>query len=369
MVSRLQPVVLDICAVILASLDVVLVVPQQAQLYSNILSGIACLALVLRRRFPFLVMVATIPGFLLGWSQIAAMIALGTVAYRYRKRWPTLVSAAGAWSCRFMIWPIGSFLGESWREHFLDAIYGIVVAGMPIAIGLFAAAREELAARIAELDASRERERALVTRAVRADERAKIAREMHDVVSHQVTLIAMQAGVMQVGGAEPKQIAGTIRDLCARTLNELRGLVGILRTAPETGDAGRRGLRALTELAEESAVSITVEPSLLDVQLPAAVSVAAYRTVQEALTNAHKHAPGADITVRISSCTDELWIEVRNGPAVRSPAELPSGGHGLLGLRERAALLGGTLHARPSPPGGFLVRATFPLSMRPVAGS
>lgn len=398
--ARRQPL-FDVVAVVAAALDVALVVPEQAHLYSVIVCGIACLALTARRHFPALVLLVTIPGFLIGWSEIAGMIALGTVAYRYRRGWQTIAGGLGVWCCRFLIWPPAEFLSESWREHTLMAIYAAVVAGMPVAIGLFAAARKDLAARIAELDASRARERRLLERAVRADERTKIAREMHDVVSHQVTLIAMQASALQVatcgsdardsatceedGSTEAPEIAGTIRLLCRRTLEELRSLVGVLRTQPadeqvpsvaeEThGDpteearqaaSSHRDMHALAEIARADGVHLTVQPELLEEDLPSAVSAAAYRTVQEALTNARKYAPGASVAVSVSTAAGELRVEIVNGEGIETALPpLPSGGHGLIGLRERAALLGGSLRAEPTLTGGFRVRAEFPLPRR-----
>ncbi|HEX2290986.1 MAG TPA: ATP-binding protein, partial [Pseudonocardiaceae bacterium] len=106
-------------------------------------------------------------------------------------------------------------------------------------------------------------------------------------------------------------------------------------------------------------VSVTIEA--MPEQLPAPVSQAAYRTVQEALTNVRKHAVGAAAAVRVVGQRDTLMVEVRNDPPHTRPSGLPSGGHGLVGLRERTGLLGGTFHAGPTPEGGFRVEATYPI--------
>ncbi|MFD5825716.1 sensor histidine kinase [Lentzea sp. NPDC060358] len=327
--------------------------------YQVWLNWVAVAALVLRRRFPFVTLVLTIPGFFVGWSQLAAMIALYSVARRYVGGWQTGLAAALVWLCRFVAWPPQELIERPASGHFHSAIYGFLVAGLPIAIGLLAHARQELSARIAELAESRERERVLHAHAIRADERAKLAREMHDVVSHQVSLIAMQAGAlrMAVADAEHKQVAGTIRTLSTRTLDELRHLVSVLRTT----DDNQPGVDELPDLAADAGFEVKIQLKGPVEDLTSPVSGAVYRTVQEALTNIRKHAVGASATVLIDAQYDDnVLVEVRNtAPSSPSPA-LPSGGHGLVGLRERATLLGGEFSAGPTEDGGFLVTASFP---------
>jgi signal transduction histidine kinase len=356
---------LDVLAMVIGALDVLLVIPPKAQPYSIWLSALACLALALRRKFPFLVTLVTVPGFLAGWAELAAMIALGTLARRRLLAWQTLVAAALVATGRVVRWPLDDFMAATWREHALDGVYACFVAGMPIAIGLLAHAREQLSARVAELADSRERERRFYTHVVRAEERAKLAREMHDVVSHQVSLIAMQAGALRVTAADPdaQRVAGTIRELSTRTLEELRQLVGVLRTTDgEQDEPGQPGLAELPDLVRHAGVaaSLTTRGPVPD--LPAPVSGAVYRTVQEALTNIGKHAPGSAASVLVAEEAGTVLVEVRNEPPHDTEeSALPSGGHGLVGLRERATLLGGSFQAGPTPEGGFLVRASFPV--------
>jgi signal transduction histidine kinase len=191
---------------------------------------------------------------------------------------------------------------------------------------------------------------------------------MHDVVSHQVSLIAMQAGALRMAAADPdaRQVAGTIRMLSTRTLDELRQLVSVLRTT-SGDDSPQPRVADLPALVSNAGIpaTLTVRGSVDD--LPAPVSGAVYRTVQEALTNVRKHAGGAVTSVLVVAEADELRVEVRNeapdGP--REYATLPSGGHGLVGLRERAALLNGEFEAGPTDGGGFAVEVTFPL-VRPL---
>ena len=352
----------DLIALFVAILDVWLVVPEHAETYSIWLSGVACSAMLIRRRFPFIAVLITVPGFLVGWSQLSAMIALGTLARRHLWSWRTLVGAALVFACRYIRWPWSEFTSQNWREHALNVIYAIIVAGMPLAIGLLVAARQELAERISELAASRERENRLHAEAVRSSERAKLAREMHDVVSHQVTLIAMQAGALQVApdSTESIKIAGTIRTLSTRTLDELRDLVGLLRSGT-FDDAAQPGLEELGQLVRGSDVSVQLVVRAQPEDLPSSVSRAAYRTVQEALTNVRKHAGGANATVTVVAYEDRLVVEVANSRPGSLRLELPSGGHGLVGLEERAGLLGGTFDAGPTEEGGFRVQASYPL--------
>jgi signal transduction histidine kinase len=248
----------------------------------------------------------------------------------------------------------------------LNGIYGLVDAGMPLALGLLMATRVQLSDRLAELAASREREQRLHEQTIRAAERANLAREMHDVVSHQVTLIAMQAGALLVSAQdnESREAANTIRQLSKRTLDELRDLVGVLRSGLVDDDV-HPGLEELNQLVRNADVPVKVVEQSVPDPVPPAVSRAAYRTVQEALTNINKHAHGAPATIRMFPVGSALIVEVINDrPATDSAGpsgRLPSGGHGLMGVRERTVLLGGTFHAGHTPEGGFRLCVTYPM--------
>ena len=363
---RARGIASDVAALLLAVLDVWLVIPEDAPTYSIWLSAVAVAAMVMRRHVPFLAVLVTVPGFLTGWSQLAAMIALGSLAKKHRLlSWRLVVGSILVFICGYIRWPLSEFAALSWQEHALNVIWAVIIAGMPVAIGMLITARQELSARIRELASSREREKKLLAQTVRAAERAELAREMHDVVSHQVTLIAMQAGALQVSaGGSTAEAARTIRELSTRTLEELRNLVGVLRSGDGVEDS-QPGLDELDDLvrnfrddAVPVALDVKAEPSCL----PRPVSHAVYRTVQEALTNVRKHAAGARASVRVLTQQDTLVVEVRNGRASSRKPTLPSGGHGLIGLQERAGLLGGTFSAGPTSEGGFRVSATYPLA-------
>lgn len=365
--ARARGIASDVAALLLAVLDVWLVIPEEAATYSIWLSAIAVAAMIMRRHVPFLAVLVTVPGYLTGWSQLAAMIALGSLAKKHRLlSWRMIVGSILVFVCGYVRWPLSDFVSLSWQEQLLNVIWAVIATGMPVAIGLLISARQELSARIRELASIRARERKLLAETVRAAERAELAREMHDVVSHQVTLIAMQAGALQVSadGNATADAARTIRELSTRTLEELRNLVGVLRSNDATEET-QPGLDELDDLvrnfrddAVPVALDVKAEPSCL----PRPVSHAVYRTVQEALTNVRKHAAGARASVQVLAQQDTLVVEVRNGRAnARKPA-LPSGGHGLIGLKERAGLLGGTFSAGPTSEGGFRVSATYPLA-------
>ncbi len=201
-------------------------------------------------------------------------------------------------------------------------------------------------------------------------ERARISRELHDVVAHHISLIAVQAetarlttpGIPADGAKRLLAIGDTARE----ALTEMRRLLGVLREDADTEVPDRRpqpGLGQLAELLDEArdasgAVTrliVSGAPSTLN----SGVELATYRIVQEALTNARRHAPGAAIDVELHFSDHGLLLRIRdNGPG--PPAEAPDGGHGLLGMRERAAAVGGELHVGAALGGGFLVEAEMP---------
>ena len=196
-------------------------------------------------------------------------------------------------------------------------------------------------------------------------ERARIARELHDVVAHHISLIALQADTVRLTtpGLDADGTAGlvTIGDTARTALTEMRRLLGLLREdrADRTPQPGLQELNELVDATREAGRTT----ARLIVQGPVrplgpGLELTAYRIVQEALSNSRRHAPGAGIDVDLRYGPDELRVRVRdNGPAVGTGAA----GHGLTGMRERAAMIGGTLTAGPAYPSGFLVEAVLPI--------
>ncbi|MEI8411971.1 MULTISPECIES: sensor histidine kinase [unclassified Kribbella] len=204
-------------------------------------------------------------------------------------------------------------------------------------------------------------------------ERARIARELHDVVAHHISLIAVQAETARLTtpGLPPEgtQRLLDIGDTARSALTEMRRLLGVLREDVEPSTRTVRepqpGLEQLNALVDEARASSGASTRLIVrgcvVPLDPGVQLTAYRIVQEALTNARRHAPGAAADVELDYTAEALLVRVRdNGPG--PPADQDAtGGHGLVGMRERAAMVGGTLTDGRSPGGGFVVEAVLPI--------
>ncbi|MER7109384.1 sensor histidine kinase [Streptomyces sp. NPDC000229] len=329
---------------------------------------IAAAALLVRWRAPEVALVAGLPGLYLGHIAFAPLIALYCLAVRRRR---VLFSGMGAvlvTLAQFLPYPIADLSALPLdQETLLVALDACVLGTGAVVLGRSARLRRE---RLREVTESRQRENRLLTERVLATERARLAREMHDVVAHKVSLISLQAGALQVGephDVDVRQSAGAIRELSVQTITELQHMVGVLRAAGGSPCelAPQPRLTDIPALAHATGLDVTLDlPGVPAPEgVPEAVERAAYRTVQEALTNVRKHAPGADAHVRVHVDARTLRVEVRNTPPepTAPPLELPGGGHGLVGLRERAHLLGGTFRAHTPAGGGFVIEADFPL--------
>ncbi|MEV8318592.1 sensor histidine kinase [Streptomyces sp. NPDC059900] len=255
--------------------------------------------------------------------------------------------------------------------HGTLAVLTAVCAAVAAGIGLAGSARDTALVHSAAEQAIAD---TLLEHAARG-ERARIARELHDVVAHHISMIAVQAetarltteGLPAVGAERFLAIGDTART----ALTEMRRLLGVLREDAGDSAADRRpqpGLEQLGELVDEArdasaaAVRLIVEGPVR--ALDPGLELTAYRIVQEALTNTRRHAPGAAVDVELRYSHDALRLRVRdNGPSPHLPAGLGEG-HGLVGMRERAAMVGGELRAGPARRGGFLIEATFPAPVR-----
>jgi signal transduction histidine kinase len=212
-----------------------------------------------------------------------------------------------------------------------------------------------------------ERERDLAAREAVVEERARIARELHDAIAHNVSMIVVQAGaerrVLDQTTGSTKEVLVTIERIGRGALTEMRRLVGMLRSDAADPLAPQPGLDDLpTLVAQVRAAGLPVE---LEVEgdpreLPVGIELSAYRIVQEALTNALKHAGQARASVHVRYGQDSLELEIVDDGAGAQPP-LASGGQGLVGMRERVALYGGRLDAGRRPTGGFAVRVLLPI--------
>ncbi|MEV5868237.1 histidine kinase [Streptomyces tendae] len=253
----------------------------------------------------------------------------------------------------------------------------LVLAVVPGFAARYRAQRHALLDALRRHNAQLVRERAMVARQARLLERQRIAQDMHDSLGHQLALIAVHTGALEVDpelNGRQREGVGVLREASRSAMRELREAVGILRndaemSGPGPQEAGPSSDRTAVSVeglvASSRAAGATVELHRSGAQrtLTPAVDRAAYRIAQEGLTNAHKHAPGAPITVALRYEPDSLVVEVANGPVPAGvPAALPaiSGQQGLTGLRERARLVGGMVHTGLTPGGGFRLAGVLP---------
>ncbi|MYW89934.1 sensor histidine kinase [Amycolatopsis rubida] len=318
------------------------------------------LAVLLRRRFPLPAMLVSVGVALATPPLWGTSVTLYTVASLRGLRWPTAVAVLAETGL------VVSFSRPSrlpdWKTFGLALVMEVVV---PVLAGLWMHQRAALLAALRERAEQAERERDLLGERAVTAERRRIAREMHDVVAHRVSIVALQAGALSVRAKddETAQLAEVIRESGSAALDELRGILKVLRDdGPEPRSLPDPTLGGVRQLADDlAAAGARVRASLPEPMpdVPDPIGRAAYRIVQEALTNAAKHAPGTAIEVRLSASDDDLVVEVANPLADSSG--LPGAGYGVIGMRERVTLTGGTLRAGPDGAGSYRVRAAFPL--------
>lgn len=305
----------------------------------------AALGLLFRRRWPWVSLIVALPAVWMGAGTIAVLIAVFSITVHSARRWPVVAAGILVLAAITRGWRSGVDVGEL----VIALIYPIMAVAAPIALGLLVRTRTQLADRLTELEDARRVEREHERDEILVVERARIAREMHDVVSHQVSLIAVQAGGLQVTGAdaEARKTGRMMRTLAVRTLDELRQMVSVLRAAdPNPASiAPQPTIADLGNLIEDSGIAVEAELNLPQ-GITSSVQRALYRAVQEGLTNARKHAPGASVQIRAWTENSDVLLEIRNSVGAGPVLDLPSAGHGIIGLRERAELLGGSLSVR-----------------------
>jgi signal transduction histidine kinase len=332
--------------------------------------AITLLAVLSRRRWPRLDLVATAVAtavlVAVTHTQLPVLIvALGiltfTMASRTDRRSGMLLAGPLAAGLYLVVAFVNT--GSAWSPQ----SFGVIAW-----IGMTAAAGDATRSRRAYITEVEERaRRAEQTREEEAgrrviQERVRIARELHDVVAHHIAVINVQAGaashVLHRHPEQADQALTHIRDACDTVLGELASIVGVLRQSddPDSSTEPVRGLARLTDMVDTlAAAGLTVERKQVGEsrELPAVVDLAAYRILQEALTNAHKHGTGTAL-ITISYTADAITLDVVNTVATeRVPTR---SGYGIVGMRERAATAGGTLQAQARPDGRFVVHAELP---------
>ncbi|MFJ8585963.1 sensor histidine kinase [Streptomyces sp. NPDC093595] len=382
--------------------------------------------LVLRRRWPIAVVLVSIAVTPAEMGYLMSVVGLYTLAASEVPRRITAVLAGMSLAAVFIVTFVrvrqdlaaADFGTPSWYVPLMSAILSLGLTAPPVLFGLYIGARRRLMESLRERADSLEQELSLLAdraeqraQMARVEERTRIAREMHDVVAHRVSLMVVHAAALQaVALKDPQKAvrnAALVGDMGRQALTELREMLGVLRSADpappvpasasaasasaaERLSASERPLAAVGRAAAAAAAAAEVVedgPCLDDVEelveqsrqagmvvelrvmgeaRPYAPDVeqTAYRVVQEALTNVHKHAAGAEVVVRLAHRGDEVAMQVENGPSDGAVADagLPSGGNGLVGMRERVTALGGVFVSGPTDEGGFKVSAVLPVA-------
>ncbi|MGK5549784.1 sensor histidine kinase [Streptomyces sp. URMC 127] len=374
-------------------------VSEALLLADQVVGALACVALWMRRRWPVplavtLVVVSTVVPPASG----AMLVAVFTVAVHRPFR-----TAAAVGGLALLSEPLQAAVRPDPDLPFLAATAtGVLLVSTVIGWGMFVRSRRQLVLSLRERARRAESEARLRAERAQRLARERIAREMHDVLAHRLSLLCVHAGALEfrpdAPPAEVARAAGVIRDSAHQALEELREVIGVLRApgADGGGDRPQPTLAALEELVEESrqaGMEVLLDQRVTDAAtVPDATGRTVYRIVQEALTNARKHAGGAEVSVRVEGSPEAgLTVEVTNPPvgkpaasgkpaepgergtedgpserggtdgaAARSGASVPGSGQGLIGLTERAALAGGRCSHGPTPDGGFRVHGWLP---------
>ncbi|MGB3683908.1 MAG: sensor histidine kinase [Rubrobacteraceae bacterium] len=329
-----------------------------------------CAPYVLRRRYPLIVFGII---FLTSWLQLALglgiyaadiMLAFAIYNVAARFRWPISASAAAAG----VLWVLLAVAPQ--MDSGLSLPF--VVAVVAWTWGTTVRVRRDYVDGLKERARQLEREKERQARIVAAEERARIAREIHDIVSHSLGVVVVMAeGASLKVRTEPERAEKamvTVRDTGRNALAEMRRMLDVLRDGEPGSHAPQPGIAQLWPLIEESKASgLPVEMIVQGepVEVPAGVDLVVYRVVQEALTNARKHAGPSlgKVAVRLRYEGDSLEVRVTDdgqGSGAR-PGSEAGGGRGLVGMRERVAAYGGKLRTGPRPGGGFEVAATLPI--------
>ncbi|WP_374999607.1 sensor histidine kinase [Aeromicrobium sp. CTD01-1L150] len=334
----------------------------------DLVIGLAALVIVgWRRRFP--VTVATVTALASAASgSVGGPATLALFSLATRRRWREILPLA------VLAFVCGLLLIRVEGPPQVDAVVVLptmaAVIGVTIGWGMFVGSRRELMQTLRERARTAETEQEARVAQARTTERARIAREMHDVLAHRISLVTMHAGALtyrrDLSSEQVHETAGLIRDTAHQALTDLREVLGVLRedsgdATPELPQPDASDLPALFEEARRNGMHLQVETcdvSLGDV--PPTIGRAAYRVIQEGLTNARKHAPDTLVSVTVTGrAGEELRVQVRNHLLLGETLGVPVSGLGLVGLRERAELAGGRLSHRVEDH-TFVLEVTLP---------
>ena len=331
-------------------------------------------ALRWRHRHPVAVALAAVLATAVCASALGPVL-LAVVSLATRRRWPGIAVVGLAFVGAELV---DTALTGTSLVWWAGPLFAVTLYGTCVGFGAYLGSRRELLVALRERAAAAEREQAVRVEQGRVAERTRIAREMHDVLAHRISLVAMHAGVLafrrDLDPDEQARTAEVVRDNANLALVELRDVLGVLRAdgpgdgSPAAPEPPQPRLDRLPDLvAEERAggapVRLDLDPGVARAlaDLPATTSRHAYRIAQEGLTNARKHAPGAPVRVAVEgSAGGLLTVTVRNGAPPAPAAAVPGSGLGTVGMTERVRLLGGRLDHGPDGDGGYRLRAVLP---------
>ncbi|MER7572293.1 histidine kinase [Streptomyces sp. NPDC126514] len=341
--------------------------PEAVVALDQVVGALACAAVWLRRRWPLGLAVAMIPvAFVSATAGGASLVALFTLAVHRPFRAVAWVSGAALAVMPLFYW----YRPDPEMPYGWTLFIGAVLTGAVVGWGMFVRSKRQLMLSLRDRARRAETEARLRAEQAQRLARESIAREMHDVLAHRLTLLSVHAGALEFRPDAPREeivrAAGVIRESAHEALQDLREIIGVLR-AGERDDTSRPqptlgALEALVTECREAGMKVALDLRVTDpAAVPASVGRTAYRIAQEGLTNARKHAPGTEVTVTVTGGPGEgLDVCLRNPAPDGDVPPVPGSGQGLIGLTERATLTGGRLAHGPTADGGFEVRAWLP---------
>ncbi len=315
-----------------------------------------------RRRWPLSMLILAVADVVLQ-SEVSAALPIAAYALtRYRPQWSVRIPAIAAAT-------LGTVIAstDTWGSH-TGVIISVAFVLWPATLGAYVPARAQLVSALRERAERAEADQELRAQQAVFTERVRIAGEMHDVVGHRVSLMVLHAGAVEMAAGDPGKVhvlAEQMQVAGRQALQELRQLVGLLREnddepAPLTPQPTLADLPEMVEESRLAGMRVTLQSTGQVRIMAEMVERTAYRIVQESLTNAGRHATGGSVCVTLDYRPTTLAVNVVNERATGKANPVPGTGHGLLGLRERAHALGGTLRADPRLDGGFIVEAVLP---------
>ncbi|MEV1024700.1 histidine kinase [Streptomyces sp. NPDC050264] len=336
----------------------------------QLVGALACAAVWLRRRWPLGFALAMVPvGVVSDSAGGAVAISIFTLAVHRPFRFVGWVAGAS-----IALVPVYFAVRPDPSSPYLVSVaFTVIIAATCVGWGMYVRSRRQLLLSLRDRAHRAETEAALRAEQAQRLAREAIAREMHDVLAHRLTLLSVHAGALEfrpdAPQAEIARAAGVIRESAHEALQDLREIIGVLRAADHGDESGRpqptlAALDTLVAESREAGMEVVLDQHVTDPEaVPASTGRTAYRIAQEGLTNARKHAPGAEVAVTVGGAPgDGLTITVGNPPPPGEVPHVPGSGQGLIGLTERAGLAGGRLDHGPGPDGGFVVRAWLPWS-------